>query len=154
VLAGLYLYSRRFLILVWLFPIVYLAASYHMGKLLKNGLRLVLYLTILLVPQHYPETIPLPRIFPPLSLTRAPEMLPKYSMYRSLDSANKFGFKSREQRYQVAKDMIIKSPLLPHGYGYHKIYSCEFSGCIDFDYPHFTIFSEWLGLGVVGAMLL
>lgn len=40
--------------------------------------------------------------------------------------------------------------LLPQGWSYHKTFSCTFSRCVDFHYPHMPVMSEWL---IGGAFL-
>lgn len=41
----------------------------------------------------------------------------------------------------------------PQGWSYHEIFSCEFSPCTEFMYPHFSIISEWIIGGVFFAFV-
>lgn len=41
----------------------------------------------------------------------------------------------------------------PQGWSYHEVFSCKFSSCSDFHYPHMTIISEWIIGGVLFALV-
>ncbi|MEN5238969.1 MULTISPECIES: hypothetical protein [Pseudomonas] len=42
---------------------------------------------------------------------------------------------------------------LPQGWGYHQVFSCTFSPCDMFHYPHMPVISEWVIGGVVFALV-
>jgi len=60
------------------------------------------------------------------------------------------GTASRLDLWRLGISMVS---LVPQGWRYHQIFSCEFSGCKYFDYPHFSIFSEWIIGGVFFALV-
>ncbi len=41
----------------------------------------------------------------------------------------------------------------PQGWSYHEVFSCKFSSCSDFHYPHMTIISEWIVGGFLFALV-
>ncbi|MGB3290149.1 MAG: hypothetical protein WBA83_12830 [Burkholderiaceae bacterium] len=42
---------------------------------------------------------------------------------------------------------------LPQGWAHHKLFSCSFSRCSEFHYPHMSIMSEWLIGGVLFGLV-
>lgn len=42
---------------------------------------------------------------------------------------------------------------LPQGWVYHKVFSCEFSLCTDFHYPHMSVITEWIIGGVFFSLV-
>lgn len=42
---------------------------------------------------------------------------------------------------------------LPQGWSYHKLFSCSFSPCSDFHYPHMPVMSEWIIGGVLFGLV-
>lgn len=42
---------------------------------------------------------------------------------------------------------------LPQGWTYHKVFSCTFSACSDFYYPHMPVIAEWIIGGVVFGLV-
>lgn len=41
----------------------------------------------------------------------------------------------------------------PQGWAYHETFSCSFSSCTEFHYPHLTILSEWIIGGMLAGVL-
>lgn len=56
------------------------------------------------------------------------------------------GTASRLDYWRLALDNIR---WFPQGWQYHEDFSCSFSDCSDFHYPHMSIMSEWLIGGIV-----
>lgn len=42
---------------------------------------------------------------------------------------------------------------LPQGWAYHEVYSCSFSPCSEFNYPHMPVIAEWIIGGVVFGLV-
>lgn len=67
---------------------------------------------------------------------------------------NFMGFISRVDRWAMSFELLAKQQyFIPMGFSYHTLYSCKFNNCMTIDYPHLTIVSEWLALGVVGLIV-
>ena len=60
-----------------------------------------------------------------------------------------YGISSRTDFWKYGFSMV---GWLPQGWKYHALFSCKFSNCTDFHYPHSPIISEWLIGGVLGAL--
>ncbi|MNI44628.1 hypothetical protein D3C73_990100 [compost metagenome] len=41
----------------------------------------------------------------------------------------------------------------PQGWSYHKVFSCSFSPCSEYNYPHISIVTEWIIGGVVFGLI-
>lgn len=61
-----------------------------------------------------------------------------------------FGAASRLNYWKLAHENI---GWLPQGWIYHETFSCSFSPCTEFHYPHLTILSEWIIGGALAGML-
>lgn len=60
------------------------------------------------------------------------------------------GTQSRLTYWELGASMLS---WLPQGWSYHKIFSCSFSACSDFHYPHMSIMAEWIVGGVVFGLV-
>lgn len=60
------------------------------------------------------------------------------------------GTASRLELWGFGASMI---GLWPQGWSYHQIFSCRFSSCEAFSYPHMTILSAWISGGVIFAVV-
>ncbi|KYG69898.1 hypothetical protein AZI85_16015 [Bdellovibrio bacteriovorus] len=75
-------------------------------------------------------------------------------LLESMSVDNLLGFLSRVDRWAMGWDLISKqSWFKPMGFAYHKVFACHFNDCTIYDYPHLTIFSEWLVSGILGLIL-
>lgn len=57
-----------------------------------------------------------------------------------------FGTASRLEFWSLGWSLI---GFFPQGFSYHEAFSCAFSPCSDYHWPHMTIISEWIIGGVV-----
>lgn len=57
------------------------------------------------------------------------------------------GTASRAAFWQLGFSMLS---WLPQGWSYHKVFSCAFSPCTAFNYPHMSVLTEW----IIGGVLL
>jgi hypothetical protein len=73
-------------------------------------------------------------------------------MERKFSPERAFGFGTRVDRWKLAADMIVESPL-GNGFAYHQIFSCRFVECRIQDYPHMPILSAALMSGWIGGLL-
>jgi len=60
------------------------------------------------------------------------------------------GTASRLELWRLGASML---KWWPQGWSYHQIFSCEFSSCSSFEYPHMTIISEWIIGGALFAVV-
>lgn len=61
-----------------------------------------------------------------------------------------FGTASRLDYWKLAFNNLS---WLPQGWSYHEIFSCQFSDCSEFHYPHMSIMSAWLIGGVLFGLI-
>ena len=61
-----------------------------------------------------------------------------------------FGTSSRLNLWKYGYSMV---GFLPQGWMYHSKFSCKFSACNEFHYPHLPILSEWIIGGIFGAIV-
>lgn len=60
------------------------------------------------------------------------------------------GTASRLDYWQLGVSMLS---WLPQGWSYHEVFSCSFSACSDFHYPHMPIMAEWIIGGVLFGLV-
>ena len=61
-----------------------------------------------------------------------------------------FGTASRLEFWSLGASMV---GWWPQGWNYHHVFSCKFSSCSGFEYPHLTLISEWIIGGAVFAVV-
>lgn len=157
--AGALVGSRRFLLLMMLLPFVWL--FYHKWKgfvpLAVISLSSFLLLNVVSDPDSFerfrfgaePYTVILPSIDPNANALDGGHV----SINRAIPSAmlgtladGTFGTASRLDLWGLG---VAQLGWLPQGWAYHEVFSCQFSDCTQFIYPHASILSAWIAGGVV-----
>ena len=60
------------------------------------------------------------------------------------------GTQSRVAFWKLGASMLS---WFPQGWSYHKVFSCAFSSCSEFHYPHMSVMAEWIVGGVVFGLV-
>ncbi len=162
VAAGALSSSRRFLVLVCFLPFVWFMIERKSEAMKLTAKKLVLvggFSFFLISVVTDPVSFERYRFGgePFVILGGGNEMYDRISINRSAPVVilgtmgdGTLGAASRLEYWKLAFENIS---WLPQGWDYHEKFSCEFSQCNEFHYPHLTVLSEWLIGGAFAGFL-
>jgi hypothetical protein len=157
--AGALVGSRRFLVLMFFVPVIwfYFRRYFTIAKAF-----ILVFLSFLIINlTSSPESFERFRFgaeeYKIILSYGKPEMDASININRSTPSAilgtmsdGTLGTSSRLDLWAYAWDLVS---FKPQGLSYHIKFSCEFSGCADYVYPHSSILSAWLAGGFIFAVV-
>jgi hypothetical protein len=160
--AGALVGSRRFLLLMMLLPFVWLLYHKWKGWVPLAVISVSSFVLLHVVSNSgferfgfgaEPYIVVLPSINPNAIDSEGGDV----SISRTVPSAmlgtmadGTFGTASRLDLWGLG---VAQLGWLPKGWAYHEVFSCRFSDCTQFIYPHSPIISAWIAGGVVFGLV-
>lgn len=79
----------------------------------------------------------------------------RFAKYETIKEHLPFDFNSRQGRWDFSLELLKETNYVrPMGYDYQTRFGCQFQKCIDKDYPHNVVLSEWFVGGLIGLILI
>lgn len=159
VAGGMLLGSRRFILLAPFLPVVWIVLERKKALLKVAAVAAIALLLSIAVAdsEQYRKyqsgelrwtIVELTGVRPPAEL-QGPSRTYAGVMLGTISADSEYGLDARIDRWKTgAQGMKIAGS----GFEYHTEFSCKFSNCRDFDYPHMPIMSEWLIGGLVAGL--
>jgi len=158
VAAGALSSSRRFIVLMMFLPFLWvmLQGWSVTAKVMYAVLLSVLLINVVSDPESFERFRVGDEPYKSLSftgVTRTDDMIINRSRPEVMFGTMADGALGASSRLELWTLGALTVSWWPQGWYYHEVFSCRFSSCADFHYPHMTIISEWIIGGVVFAFV-